>query len=227
MAFNINDFKSTMNRYGGNARTSLFEVEIAGVSVQGVIPTRDLRFFCQNVSVPGVNLETTYYKPTGIGLSESIPMSIQPEALNCVFMLDSNHNVMTFFHRWISSVMNISGRLGDNSNGLPGHQIDYKDNYKASALTVRHYSTSNPFSAYEFNYFDVYPTQVSNLDLSWASKDVIATITVNFSYSRMEHSGFSNRAFENSQAFAGFQQSIVRGGRVPQTLLDNNAPQFS
>lgn len=226
MPFNINDFKSVMNKHGGNARTSLFEVEISPTSTDGsliapgIINTGDLRFFCQSVSVPGINLETTPYRPSGIGIPESMPMTAQPEALNCVFMLDSNHRVMTFFHRWISSVMNVGGALGDNSRGLPMHQIEYKSGYAASSLTVRHYSTHNPFGFYEFQYLGVYPTQVSSIDLAWANKDQIATITVNFSYSKMLYSGFSNINVEQSQNFEGSQNSIARGREISQNTID-------
>lgn len=233
MAFNINDFKSAINRHGGNARTSLFEVLLTSVNsardsiVPDVITDGDLRFFCQSVSVPGINLETTYYRPSGIGMPESLPMTAQPEALNCVFMLDSNHRVITFFHRWISNVMNVGGALGDNSNGLPMHQIEYKSNYAAKSLIVRHYSTHDPFRYYEFQYNNVYPTQVSNLDLAWANKDQIATITVNFSYSKMLYSGFKNISYEQSRNFEGTQRSIAQGREIAQTIIDTNTQIFS
>lgn len=233
MAFNIHQFKSAMDRHGGNARTSLFEVILTSLNynnneiVPGIITDADLRFFCQSVSVPGINLETTYYRATGVGMPESLPMTIQPEPLNCVFMLDSNHRVMTFFHRWISNVMNVGGAMGDNSNGLPIHQIEYKDNYAAKSLIVRHYSTHDPFNFYEYKYEKVYPTQVSNIDLAWANKDQIATITVNFSYSKMLYSGFKNMSYETSSNFEGSQRSIYQGREITQTFIDTNTPIFS
>lgn len=225
MTFNINEFKSTINRYGGNARTSLFEVTISGVPVStGIISEGDLRFFCQSVSVPGINLDTVLHKASGFGFPESIPMSVQPDTLNTVFMLDSNHRVITFFHRWISSVMNIGGIRSDTSTGLPLHQIEYKNRYTASSLLVRHYSTHDPFRAYEYRYEGVYPTQVSPIELAWANKDTIATATINFSYSKMIYSGFTNNTFEKSLAFVGSQSSTARGGfAIAQTQVDTVA----
>lgn len=203
MAFNINDFKATMDRFGGPARLSMFEVEIAATSLDGteiapgIITTRDLRFFCQSVSVPGVNLETTPYRPSGIGFPESIPTSSAPEALNCVFILDNEHRILTFFHRWMNTVMNVGSARGNTDSGLPIHQIEYKNSYAASSLIVRHYSSTNVFNSYEFEYLSVYPTQVGNIDLGWGTKDTIATITVNFSYSKMAYQGFRNRNITN------------------------------
>lgn len=203
MAFNINDFRSTMDKYGGPARASMFEVEITQTSLDGteiapgIITTRDLRFFCQTVSVPGINFETTYYRPSGIGFQESLPMTATPEPLNCVFILDNEHRIMTFFHRWMNTVMNVGGARGDTASGLPIHQIEYKKKYAASSLTVRHYSAYDQSKTYEFEYFGVYPTQVGNIDLSWGTKDAIATVTVNFSYSKMAYQGFANRSAVN------------------------------
>lgn len=231
MPFNINDFKSVMNKHGGPGRTSLFEVEITPTSIGGnvivpnVITTSDLRFFCQSVSVPGINLETAPYRSSGIGLPESMPMTIQPEALNAVFLLDSNHRVMTFFHRWINTVMNVGGARGDNSFGLPMHQIEYKSVYAASSMTIRHYSTYDPFNFYEFQYYGVYPTQVSNIDMSWSSKNEPATVTVNFSYSKMLYQGFKNGSFETSNNFVGSQNSVARGPGQPQFITDFNQRQ--
>ena len=200
MSFNINEFKSVMDRHGGPARTSLFEVEITTTSVDGTpiapsgISASDLRFFCQSVSVPGINFETAYYRSSGVGFPESLPMTSQPETLNCVFVLDNDHRILTFFHAWMNTVMNVgSGALGANQNGLPMHQIEYKNSYAAKSMMVRHYSSVDVFNSYEFQYFNVYPTQVSTIDLGWGNKDTIATITVNFSYSKMAYQGFRKR----------------------------------
>jgi hypothetical protein len=218
VAFNISNFKAVMDKHGGPARTSLFEVEMAGAPLfQNSITTDDLRFFCQSISVPGINLETTPYKPTGIGFPESMPMNTTPDALNCVFMLDSNHKVITFFHRWISSVINVSAARGDTGSGLPRHQIEYKSNYTAASMTVRHYSTSDPFRSYQYVFYSVYPTQVSPVDLAWATKDTPATVTVNFSYSKIEYSGFQNISFETSRNFVGSEDSVLRG-KIDQFL---------
>lgn len=224
MPFNINDFKSVMNRYGGPAMSSLFEVELSPSSIDGttiapgIITTSDLRFFCQSVSVPGVNLETTYYKPSGVGFPESMPMNVTPDALNCVFLLDSNHRVMTFFHRWISSIMNVAGG-GDTADGLPVHQIEYKSRYAATSMTVRHYSTHDPFRSYEYQFSGVYPTQISPVELRWSEKSTPATMTVNFSYSKMRYSGFSTQNF-STVGFTSIQNSIARGGNIPTVVAD-------
>jgi len=226
MPFNISEFKSVMNRHGGAARSSLFEVIISPANergeflVPGVISTSDLRFFCQSVSVPGINLETSTYRPSGFGFPEFIPVSSSPDQLNAIFLLDSNHRVLTFFHRWISSVINVSGNRGDSVRGLSPNLIEYKDNYTASELTIRHYSTHDPFRFYEFKYSKVYPTQVSSIDMNWTARDEPATITVNFSYSRLIYQGFNDISFERSRSFTGTNFSLPRNASQQQFISD-------
>ena len=233
--FNISEFKSRINRYGGPARTSLFEVNISPFNIRGqtivngVMNVNDLTFFCQTVTMPGINLETASYREGGIGFTEFMPMNAAPDQLNCVFMLDSNHRVMTFFHRWISSVVNVSGNRGTTSSGLGNKLIDYKENYAATELTIKHYSTHNQNQFYECRYLSVYPTQVSSIDLNWAANDSPATMTVNFSYNKLIYQGFRDLSFEASGSFVGAQSSIPRGNTIAefvrgfdQTTLNQN-----
>jgi hypothetical protein len=226
--FNISEFKARVDRHGGFSRSSLFEINLSPtnrqgeVIVPGIISTDDLRFFCQTVSMPGINLEVMSYKPSGLGFSEFMPMNASPDQLNAVFMLDSNNRVMTFFHRWISSVINISGNRGGNARGLAPKLIEYKDTYAASELTIKHYSTHNPFQFYECRYEGVYPTQVSSIDLNWGADGSPTTMTVNFSYNRLIYSGFRDGSFETSDAFVGRQASVIRGSATTQTIQDFN-----
>ncbi len=229
--FNINEFKSRLNKHGGPARTSLFEVDISPFNVKGetivdgVITTDDLRFFCQTATMPGINLETVSYRPNGLGFPEFMPMNSSPEQLNCIFLLDSDHRVMTYFHRWISSVVNVSGNRGGTAKGLQHKLIDYKENYAASELTIKYYSTNNQDQFYECKYLGVYPTQVSSLDLSWAANDAPATFTVNFSYNKLIYQGFRDSNFETSRNFTGRQSSLPRGGSITEfiTRFDQRA----
>jgi hypothetical protein len=172
--------------------------------------------------MPGINLETVSYKPNGLGFPEFMPMNASPDQLNCIFMLDSDHRVMTYFHRWISSVVNVSGNRGGTSRGLQHKLIEYKENYAASELTIKHYSTHNQKQFYECKYLGVYPTQVSSLDLSWAANDAPATFTVNFSYNKLIYQGFSDSNLDTSRSFAGIQPSTARGSNITQFITGFN-----
>jgi hypothetical protein len=202
--FNISEFKSRIEKYGGAARTSFFEVSIFG-NLPGIISSDDLRFFCQNVTMPGINLNVAEYRPTGFGFPEYMPVGASPDTLNAVFMLDNNHRVLTFFHRWISSIINVDADERQNADGLERRQLNYKDNYQAT-MEINHFSAHyNPGNASDANdktkvykcvYNGVYPTQIGSINLSWADNNTVATLPVNFTYSRMSYAGFTEVSAE-------------------------------
>jgi hypothetical protein len=226
--FNIREFKSRLNRHGGPALNSLFVAEFArGAKLRTRVPSNinedDLRFFCQTVTVPGINLEVAQYRPTGVGFPEFMPMSSNPDTLNCVFMLDTNHNIITFFHQWINAVINVGGNIGRSGDfRTDAREINYKDEYTAR-LTIKHFSTfqetGQAGGLYEYVFDGVYPTQVGGITLSWADSSV-STASINFTYSRITHSGFRSVSAEESRFVTGAQDSISLGGRVPQNVIN-------
>lgn len=214
--FNINEFKSRIQRHGGPARTSLFVVRFsANGNIPGFMTVDDMRFFCQTITMPGVNLELMSYKQGGVGYPEFMPMDSAPESLNGVFMLDSNHRIMSFFHSWINSVVNVSGSSGPSLRGLEPKEINYKSNY-TTTMEIDFFSAHDQNNVYRCIYDGVFPTQVGSLTLNWSDTDSIATLPVNFSYNRMVYSGFDQSSFEVSRLFRGTQDSTVRNNQIAQ-----------
>jgi hypothetical protein len=194
MAFNINEFKSVMNKYGGPVRKNLYLVEISPLRVANDgMSVRDLRFFCQSAAIPGLNYTVTDYFPNGFGVKQSIPAAYQQDSFNAVFMLDSDHMVLRFFHQWMQTVINYNyadGPLSQVGNQLP-FEIGYKSDY-AAKITIKHFSTNSngEFEGYyQYDLFDAFPTQISGVDVAWSDNDSFATATVNFSYSHIAFSG--------------------------------------
>ena len=221
--FNINEFKSKIDSFSGPSLNSLFVVEIGPINVPSIISMRDLRFFCQAVTVPGINFELAQYKSKGIGFPEFMPVSATPDNLNCTFMLDSNHSIITFFHKWANSIINVGGSIGSNAAGLDSREINYKSEYTTS-LSIKHFSTTDESKFYRYDFEGVFPSQLSSQTLSWADSSV-STLTVNFSYEKIIHSGFENSSAETSRFIEGLQRSIPRGSRaIPQNIINNFSP---
>jgi hypothetical protein len=229
--FNISEFKSRINRFGGPARTSLFVVTFSPRGIpREFITTENLRFFCQTITMPGVNLELMPYRQSGIGYPEFMPMNVAPDSLNGVFMLDSSHVIMSFFHNWINSVVNVNGDVGPNSRGVEQKEINYKSDY-TTTMEIDFFTTHDQNRFYRCIYDGVFPTQVGSLTLNWSDNDSIATLPVNFSYSKMRYSGFQSTSFENSRLYLSLNTSIAQDNRInqiirgfDQNLIDENAP---
>ncbi len=227
MPFNINEFKSTMNKYGGAARKNLFIVEIANApDFNDGMSLRDLRFFCQTVQAPGVNITVADNFPNGFGLRQSIPTQMIPAPVNAVFMLDSDHQVVRFFHQWMQSIINF-----DTSNGIDktvNGQLPYEVGYVrdiSTRITIKSYSTDSQDSYYEYILEDAYPTEIAGETLSWADNNSYATATVNFTYSRMTVSGFKQGKYtERDTRGTGYLDLINRIGTTGQVINQGSLP---
>lgn len=202
MSFRISDFKTTMDRFGGPARVNLFEVRLENKKQEPntAIDSRTISFFCNNVNFPGIQVETGMM--TNVAqLPTSFPLRMQSQPITATFMLDSNHNVLTFFHNWLQRVMNFSTRTGtfggidaegDDVGQLP-YELGYKDEY-ACRMTIRHYSVESLGKGSEAQYYEtvldnIFPYAIGDITMDWSSNDQFATIPVTFAYDQIYYSG--------------------------------------
>lgn len=237
MAFRISEFKSNFERFGGAARGNLFQVIVTGYpSVNSIISGREFSFFCQSATIPAVNLNTTTYEAVG-QLPKVFPVGVQAEQLDTIFLVDSDHEILKFFHAWIQNVINIgtTGGAFSQVNGKLPFEIGFKEEYSCR-LTVRHYSTeSDPSKYYEVILDKAFPVAVGNLELSWEQNDSFLTLPVAFAYDRIEYSGLKtgsptsrlgrgNGFFDILGAVAGFagvlQQTVEQGTSGINTIQD-------
>jgi hypothetical protein len=230
MAFNVNEFKAKMNQYGGLARTSLFVVSIFDTSIDRppseYIPTKDLRFFCKTATLPGINLNVSEYRPNGFGMPQSIPMGMNNESLNCVFMLDSDHKVLSYFHEWMQKIINydVSGGVFSSVGDKYPYELGYKKDYVV-AMEIRFYSAHNPEESYVCTLKDVFPTQIGSINLSWEDNNSVATLPVNFSYSEIKMQSAATGIVTSQNARGtGYLQFLNSIGTIGQTIKQTSLP---
>lgn len=226
--FNLTEFRAKIEKYGGPALNSLFVVEFSD-SKSDWMDSSDLRFFCQTVQMPGINFETAQSRPYGIGLPLSLPMGMSNAGTNAVFMLDSNHNVLAFFHDWMQAVYNY-----DTSKGLMapsarrGDQMPYELGYRsdyALNMRIRHFSTADPEAYYECLLTNVYPTEVGAQQLSWDSNNQVSTLPVNFAYENIKMAGTKTGPVINPLSRSlGLLDYVTAVGNVVQTFQSLRRP---
>ena len=231
--FNINDFKATMNKYGGPARSNLFTMTLnpgtKDARKSEFIPKSELKFFCSEVLVPPINMNVGSYRTNSIDIAQSIPLNLTTPQINATFMLDSEHRVISFFHSWMQEIINYDNSLGRNAV-LPGDHMPYEIGYKsdyACNLVIKHYKTDSTGlveEGYEYMYYNAFPTEVSGKNLSWALNDSIATITVSFTASGYKFDasqpGVISAASSRGKSPIEFINSVgYRGQTVQQSLL--------
>lgn len=192
MAFSISEFKSQMDWFGGPARGSLFQVQITPKhqSSSRASP-RDLIFFCKNATIPGMVFSSATYEPVA-QMRRVMPMTWNPEPVQMIFMLDSDHQVLTFFHQWAQAIVNYSttgGTFSEVEGRLP-FELGYKDEY-AARIVIRQYSTNYDRSGqyYEVVLDNAFPLQMGDVDLAWENNDQISVLPVSFQYDRIQFTG--------------------------------------
>jgi len=192
MPFNISDFKSTFDRFGGPARTNLFEVRINRLprGVSALVSPRDFRFFCSQISVPGINFEQA--TQIHVGQRQKVyPMGITTEPVSGLFLCDSSHQIISFFHQWAQQIINY-GTAGGNFSEVDGklpYEVGYKDEYSTD-ITIHHYTTDSFESRYyETKLEKAFPIAVGDVQLAWSENDSFLQMPISFSYDRISYSG--------------------------------------
>lgn len=195
MPFNISQFKTSLERYGGPARANLFEVQL--VNLPKYLPPNEIfdyergfTFFCNQVTLPAVNINTA--DATYVGqMLKRYPTAIQnPGPLSARFFVDSDHHILTFFHNWAQQIVQFSKRGGKFAevNGKLPHEVGFKKDF-ACDMIIRHYSTDSfPESYYECKLTGVYPVAIGQLDLDWSQNDSFLALTNTFTVDDIEFS---------------------------------------
>lgn len=192
MAFDINRFKAKVfsEKYNGFSRPNLFMIRLSRNDNGGV--AEDISFFCNSVTFPGINFSTVEYRPDSNGLGQALPVGINYSSINAVIMLDDNHRILDFFHKWMQQVYNYNtankdAPIAGDATHFP-HELGYKKEYTCT-MDIIYFSATNPNSSYTCKLKGVYPYEISPLDLAWANESQISMVTVQFSYSSFEMQG--------------------------------------
>lgn len=190
----------------------------------------DLRMFCKAANIPALTVHTLDYKPQGHGLPTQMPTSVAADGFECLFMLDSSHQVLSFFHDWVQAIVNY-----DTSNGLfapngrDPEQLPYEIGYKSDygmTMRVRMFSTHDPLSYYTCVLTGVFPTHVGAVEMSWENNDGYAILPVSFAFSEIKMSGTKVGPIQSYVARGlGLLEFIQSVGSTVQTFQSLRKPQ--
>ena len=213
MPFNITQFKSVLEHYGGPSKNNLFEVRFSGAQTPWAdanFGNNELRFFCKTATFPGISLSVFDYRPNNIEVPQSLPFAVNHEQLECIFIVDDTHNVYSYFHRWMQEVVNYNtdGSSPDSVNptffGIDNHrhypyEIGYKKDY-AQTMTItkyaKHPTLGQQKPEYTCTLYGVFPTSIGSTSLSWED-DSYTVLPVSLSYSSFTMSGVQQNIIPN------------------------------
>lgn len=186
---NLNAFKNQLR--GGGARPNLFEVSIPAFpsSVKTQVKwsdkaNQDLRFLCKAAQLPASTIAEIPVPFRGRILKVAGDRTFEPWTITIIN--DEDFNLRSAFEGWMNQINDISHATGLTNpssymtmayvsqlgRGLTKNSVSQPVNGDNSA------SNQQVLRSYRFQ--DIFPTEVSAIDLSYDSTDTIEEFTVTF-----------------------------------------------
>ena len=174
----ISQFKSELS--GGGARPNLFEVELTTFpsAVSTNWDASKFRFMCKSAALPAQNIAAIdvpfrgrIFKVAGDRTVDTWTVSI---------INDEDFVLRRAFEDWVEAIARLDNNIGATN---PGSYMTNANVFQLGRGSVIN-STNNLGSANsvlaEYEFQDIFPTNVSQIDLSYDSSDTIEEFTVEF-----------------------------------------------
>lgn len=176
MAFNINDMRSALRT--GGARNTLFRV----ILNNPVVSAADLKMplLIQSASLPAWNIGVI--QVPYMGRMIHVPGDRTFEPWNVEVINDEDFAIRDAMETWHNKMQTLVGNIRD----LPTSEAQY---YCTNARVEQLGKTGQILRAYQFN--NIWPMHLGQIDLSWALQDQIETFPVTFVYDSYKVSGGS------------------------------------
>ena len=173
----IADFKSKL--IGGGARPNLFEVELTTLpaSVQGW-DADTFKFMCKAANMPAQNIASIDVPFRGRTFKVAGDRTIDPWTITVIN--DEDFRLRRAFEEWSEQIAKLDNNLGTTEPGA--YMVNakvYQLGRGSTASSKDNSGTSNAVLA-EYEFVDIFPTNVSQIDLSYDSTDTIEEFTVEF-----------------------------------------------
>jgi hypothetical protein len=185
----ITGFKERLS--GGGARPNLFEVEIPNFPSElrsfwntgAGQEAETFKFMCKTANLPASNINPIDVPFRGRILKVAGDRTFDPWTVTIIN--DEDFKLRTAFERWMNAISKLENNTG--ATNPSSYMTDaYVHQLGRGAGTVN--STNNsatlngsaiqPLRSYKF--YDIFPTNVAPIDLSYESADVIEEYTVEF-----------------------------------------------
>lgn len=189
MPFNVNDLVSNI-RSKGYLKTSKFDVKIPGNS--------DLTLRCVAASLPGMNINTTDLKLYGGMPVLKVPNARSYNDVRLTFLMQSDASDRYYFENWMNRISNFSNNtIGYYDDIAQDILVTVYDETKPIPQTAAVSSglagqigpptvTTYDGNGYKVKIVNAIPTNIDEIDLSWADSDRLIEYTVTISYEQLQ-----------------------------------------
>ena len=182
----ISAFKSKL--IGGGARPNLFEVDVTfpaavNLGVQGdgtgQFDSENFRFLCKAAQLPGSNVTPIDVPFRGRTLKVAGDRTIDPWSVTIINDEDFSHR--RAFEAWAQNIAQYGDHSGmTNPADYMGNAIVYQLGRSESVQQGTNTTGDNSRILAQYRFIDIFPTNVSPIELSYDGGDTIEEFTVDF-----------------------------------------------
>lgn len=175
----ISTFKSKL--IGGGARPNLFEVELATLPTavsEASWNADDFKFMCKAAAIPAQNIASIDVPFRGRTFKVAGDRTIDTWTITIIN--DEKFNLRRAFEEWTEQIAKLDNNLGATQPGsYMTNAVVYQLGRGATASSTSNAGNANAILA-QYEFVDIFPTNVSELALSYDSSDTIEEFTVEF-----------------------------------------------
>ena len=182
----ISAFKSKL--IGGGARPNLFEVDVTfptavnlGVQVDGTgqFDSENFRFLCKAAQLPGSNVTPIDVPFRGRTLKVAGDRTIDPWSVTIINDEDFSHR--RAFEAWAQNIAQYGDHSGlTNPSDYMGNAVVYQLGRSESVQQGTNTTGDNARILAQYRFIDIFPTNVSPIELSYDAGDTMEEFTVDF-----------------------------------------------
>ena len=173
----ISDFKSRL--VGGGARPNLFEVRMTDLpDFVDDWPSETFQFMCKAAALPASNIAAIDVPFRGRIFKVAGDRTIDTWTITIIN--DEDFRIRNAMEAWMDGIAKLSNNLGaTNPSAYMRNATVFQLGRGATPRSVNSDGERNAVLA-EYEFIDIFPTNISQIDLSYDSSDTIEEFTVEF-----------------------------------------------
>ena len=181
----ISDFKGAL--IGGGARPNLFEVELTTLPAGISWNSSDFSYMCKAATLPASNIANIDIPFRGRIFKVAGDRTIDPWTVTIIN--DENFNLRNAFEEWTDLIAKLENNMG--ATDPEAYMVNAKVYQLGRGSTPNAKSNSGSANSVlkEYEFYNIWPSTVAAIDLSYDSTDTIEDFTVDFQVQSFKFNG--------------------------------------
>ena len=172
----VSQFKSQL--IGGGARPNLFEVELTTLPAGIAWPADNFRYMCKAAQLPASVIANIDIPFRGRSFKVAGDRTIEPWSITIIN--DEDFRIRKAMEEWVDLIAKLENNLG--ATDPSAYMVNAKVFQLGRGSTPSSKNNAGDRNAVlrEYEFIDIFPTNVSSIDLSYDSSDTIEEFVVDF-----------------------------------------------